>query len=166
MKYALLLFFIFPLSIPAKAVPFSNDSVPAHLEGLLMPDFKIQLPDSSYYYKENLPAKEYTIIMLFSPECDHCKRQITELLLNIDKFRNTQIVLATVLPFEKMKAFYDQFDIGSYRNIVMGRDVLFLFPRYFKGNYLPYTALYRQKEKLLTVYDGEVRIPTLIEQVQ
>ncbi|MFN8266002.1 MAG: hypothetical protein U0T11_08010 [Chitinophagaceae bacterium] len=143
-----------------------SDSIPAHLANLKLPDFKLLLTDSTTsFYKDNLRPNKQTIIIMFSPDCDHCKRQTTELLANIRYFKNVQIVMPTTLPFEKMKAFYEEFQIKKYKNITMGRDVLFFFSRYFQSHYLPYIAVYNKKGDLLNAYDGEVSIQTLIEQV-
>lgn len=161
-----LLLLLFSIKIVhSKTILF--DSIPPHLKNLKLPDFKILLPDSiSFFYKENLDRKKkYTLLMSFSPECDHCKQQTLEILTRIDAFKNAQIVMTTTLPFEQMKLFYTEFKIGAYKNIVLGRDLLFFFPRYYKNNSLPFLALYNKKGELMSVYDGGVRIETIINQL-
>jgi len=143
-----------------------TDSIPAHLQHVLLPDFKILLPDGkTNFYTENLSKNKHTIIINFSPECEHCQLQIEELIKHIDQFKKTQIVMATSLPFEKMKQFYDEFQIAKYPNIIMGQDVLFFFSRYYKNHYLPGIAVYNKKRALLDFYDGGVKTEELIKLV-
>lgn len=142
------------------------DSIPAHLQNLLLPDFKILLPDGkTNFYTDNLSKKKNTIIINFSPECEHCQLQIEEIIKHIDQFKETQIVMATSLPFEKMKLFYDGYQVEKYPNIIMGQDVLFFFSKYYKNHYLPGVAVYNKKKALLNFYDGGVKTEELIKLV-
>ncbi len=151
----------------APVLALSNtDSIPAHLQSLLLPDFKILLPDGkTNFYTDNLSKNKNTIIINFSPECEHCQIQIEEIIKHIDQFKKTQIVMATSLPFEKMKQFYDGFQVEKYPNIIMGQDVLFFFSKYYKNHYLPGVAVYNKKRALLNFYDGGVKTEELIKMV-
>ena len=144
----------------------SVDSIPAHLKGLKIPDFKLLLVDSSTsFYTENLDGKKNTLIMLFSPDCDHCQHQTEDIIQNIAAFKNTQIVMTTVLPFNQMKTFYETYRLQRFKNIVMGRDVLYFFSPYYRAQFTPYLALYNKKGELLYTNDGQVKIETLLAQL-
>lgn len=141
-----------------------NDTIPQHLANLKLPDFKLLLPDSATnFYTEQLSSKKTTILISFSPDCDHCKQQTKELTENIKSFKDVQIVMATTYPFEMMKAFYEEYKIASYKNIVMGRDVLYFFPKYFRNHYLPLITIYSKKGDLLHYYDGGLPTAELIK---
>jgi thioredoxin-related protein len=161
---SLLLFLIF-ISITASASA-STDSIPVHLKGLKIPDFKLLLVDSvTNFYTENLDPEKNTLIMMFSPDCDHCQHQTEDIIKNIEAFSNTQIVMNTVLPFSQMKQFYETYQLQRFKNIIMGRDVLFFFSPYFRARFTPYLALYNKKGELLYTNDGQVKIETLIAQL-
>ncbi|MBX9784639.1 MAG: hypothetical protein K2X48_15220 [Chitinophagaceae bacterium] len=148
------------------AASASVDSIPAHLKNLKIPDFKILLVDSiTNFYTENLDTGKNTLIMIFSPDCDHCQHQTEDIIKNIDAFKNTQIVMNTVLPFSQMKNFYETYQLQRFKNIVMGRDVLFFFSPYYRAQFTPYLALYNKKGELLYTNDGQVKIETLIAQL-
>jgi thiol-disulfide isomerase/thioredoxin len=154
--------FILMIAVFAKA-GYGQDSIPAHLKNLRLPDFKLLLPDSSTnFYTENLKPNRITIVISFSPECEHCQKQTKEIIAQIDRFKQVQIVMATTLPFEKMKAFYKEYKIGSYKNIIMGRDILFFFPKYYRNHYLPLIAVYNEKAQLIHYADGGVSTAELI----
>jgi thioredoxin-related protein len=162
MKNMFLGLFLLMTAAAAQANPVA-DSIPAHLKNLRIPDFKLLLTDSStYFYTENLKPNQTTIVIAFSPECDHCQVQTKEIIAQIDRFKQVQIVMATTLPFEKMKAFYKEYKIGSHKNIIMGRDVLFFFPKYYRNHYLPLIAVYDKKGKLLHYADGGMPTAGLI----
>ena len=144
----------------------SVDSIPAHLKGLKIPDFKLLLVDSSTsFYTENLDGKKNTLIMIFSPDCDHCQHQTEDIIQNIEAFKNTQIVMTTVLPFHQMKIFYEAYQLQRFKNIIMGRDVLYFFSPYYRAQFTPYLALYNKKGELLYTNDGQVKIETLLAQL-
>jgi len=163
MKKYLLLAFLISVTIHVSAFT-GIDSIPTHLQHVPLPDFKILLPDGkTNFYTDNLSKKKKTIIINFSPECEHCRHMTEELIKHIDQFKGTQIVMATTLPFEKMKLFYDEFQIINYPNIIMGRDELFFFSRYYKNQFLPGIAVYNKKRALLDFYDGGVKIEELVK---
>ena len=162
MKNVFFLLFLVSVSVTAKANP-ATDSIPAHLKNLRLPDFKLLLPDSSTnFYTENLKPNRTTILISFSPECDHCKQQTKEITEQINQFKNVQIVMATTLPFGMMKAFHDEYKIASFKNIIMGRDVLYFFPKYFLNHYLPLIAVYNKKGELIHYADGGMPTAELI----
>lgn len=142
------------------------DSIPAHLAGLPFPDFKLELADKSNFYTDNLPKNKPIIIMLFSPECNHCREQTKGILQAINSFRKVHIVMTTALPYDKMKAYYDEMKIATHKNITMGRDVLFFFSKYYRSHYIPFIAVYNRKRELIATYDGGVDLPTLIDKIQ
>lgn len=141
----------------------SNDSIPKHLKNLKLPDFKLLLPDSiSNFYTEQLSSKKVTVLISFSPECDHCKLQTKEIIEHIDELKDVQIVMATTLPFGTMKAFYDEYKIASYKNIIMGRDVLYFFPKYFLNHSFPLITIYNKKRELAHYFDGGMSTAELV----
>ncbi|RXK58735.1 redoxin domain-containing protein [Lacibacter luteus] len=140
------------------------DTIPAHLQNLRLPDFKLLLTDSSTsFYTEQLSKKKTTVLMSFSPDCDHCKNQTKELIENIQKLKSVQIVMATTYPFEMMKQFYIDYQISTYKNIIMGRDVLYFFPKYYRNHYLPLITIYNKNGELIHYFDGGVPTAKLIE---
>ena len=163
MKKSLPVVFLVLLSLTANAQRHT-DSIPVHLKNLRLPDFKLLLTDSSTsFYTEQLSKKKNTILMSFSPDCDHCKNQTKELTENIKQLKEVQIVMATTYPFNMMKDFYHTYNIAKYKNIIMGRDVLFFFPKYYQNHYLPLITIYNKKGELQHYFDGGVTTAELIQ---
>lgn len=104
-----------------------------------------------------------TIVMYFSPECDHCKHQTTEMINRIKDLSKYQIILATYQPEEQMAGFQTYYQLQKYPNIHMGRDSKFLLPPFYKIKNLPYLALYNKKGQLIKTFDGNVKVDTLLK---
>ncbi len=128
-----------------------------------IPPFSLLKIDSSALTRNDLAKHRKTLLMYFSPDCDHCKHQTKDMLSKMDKFKDVQIVMATYQPFEEMQAFYKDFKIASYPNIRMGRDTKYFFPPFFKMSSLPFMALYNDKGKLLTTFEGTTPIEKLTD---
>lgn len=158
---------LLPLLILLTLSAFSqtdSTSLPPYKRFPTVPPFKILLTDSTTWLtKENLPAKRATMVILFSPDCDHCKHETEQLLSEIDKFKKIEIVMATPLPFEKMKEFYGHYDLGRFKNIHVGRDVNFILPVFFDARSLPYLAFYDKKGRLIDAFEGSLPIEQVLE---
>jgi hypothetical protein len=157
---------VFVFFATAKALA-ANDSIPVHLKNLSLPDFKLQLVNSKDFFTENLDKGKATILIHFSPDCDHCQQLAMGIIANIKSFSKTQIIMSTTLPAERLRWFYETFELKKYQStITVGRDVLFFFPNYFKNHYLPGIAVYNKKRALLNFYDGGVKPEELIALVK
>jgi thiol-disulfide isomerase/thioredoxin len=141
-----------------------STSIPPYKRFPTVPPFKILLVDSTTWLtKENMPRKKATMVILFSPDCDHCKHETEQLISEIDKFKKIEIVMATPLPFDKMKEFYGLYDLGRFKNIHVGRDVNFILPVFFAARSLPYLAFYDKKGNLIDAFEGSLPIEQVLE---
>jgi thiol-disulfide isomerase/thioredoxin len=129
-----------------------------------VPPFKIlKVDSSSYFTKEDLKKHKYTMVMYFSPTCDHCKHQTQDILADSKEFDEVEIVMATNQPFNEMKEFYTYYRIADHPNIKLGRDEKYTFPPFYKNmSSLPYLALYDKKGNLITTFQGNQKTATLM----
>jgi len=128
----------------------------------LPPFHLLKLDSITYLTKEDVKKNRKTIIMYFSPDCEHCKHEIESFLADWDKFKDIEIVMATYQPFGEMKEFNTHYRIYEHPNIKMGRDEKFFLPPFFKIKNLPYLALYDKKGNLITTFEGAQKIDTLL----
>jgi thioredoxin-related protein len=129
-----------------------------------LPPIKLLLTDSTtWYMKSDFPKKTPVFIMLFSPDCDHCKHETEEIIKNIDKFKNIEIVMATPLAMEKIKEFYDHYDLKRFKNIKVGRDTEFRLPPFYNVRNFPYLAFYDKKGSLIGVAEGSLPIEQVLQ---
>jgi thiol-disulfide isomerase/thioredoxin len=142
----------------------ATDSMqPPYLRFPNLPPFSLLKVDSSgYLTKDDLKKNHLTLLMYFSPECEHCKHQTEDLLASMAQFKDVEIVMATLLPFQEMKEFYNYYRIADHPNIKMGRDEKAVLPGFYKMRSLPYLALYDKKGKLITTFEGNQKATTII----
>jgi len=130
-----------------------------------VPPISLLQADSSLLTKDKL-KKAPVLLMYFSPSCDHCQHQVSEMLARMDDFKQVQFVLATYQPFEEMTAFIKEYKLEEHNNIKVGRDTKFTLPPFFHIQSLPFLALYDKKGSLITTFQGNVRIDTLLKAFQ
>ena len=101
-----------------------NVTLPPYKRFPTVPPLKLLLLDStSYFTKNDLKKNKPVLIIVFNPDCEHCKHETEELIKNIDSLKNVQIVMATMMPFDLMKSFYEKYDLQRFKNITVGKDV-------------------------------------------
>ena len=141
----------------------ADESKAPYLRFPTIPPFNLLKVDSATYLtKDDIKKHHLTIMMFFSPECDHCKHQTRDILGAIDKFKDVEIVMATYQPFGEMREFYNNFHIADYPNIKVGRDEKFVLPPFYKMKSLPFFALYDKKGNLITTFEGNQKVDTLL----
>ncbi|HMO61484.1 MAG TPA: thioredoxin domain-containing protein [Ferruginibacter sp.] len=142
------------------------DAKPLYLQFPEVPPFSIlKVPDSTKFTKDHLTKRKATLIILFSPDCDHCQQETRELQKNISLFKNVQIVMAAQLDYDLIKKFYDEFDLASYPNITVGREGTFFLSTFFKNRTFPTLFLYNKKGKFVERFEGSVPVQTIAEKL-
>ncbi|MDR3714014.1 MAG: thioredoxin fold domain-containing protein [Puia sp.] len=132
----------------------------------LPPFHLLKLDSASYLTKDDVKKHRQTIVMFFSPDCDHCKHQTEAILAQSDKFKDIEIVMATYQPFEEMKQFNTYYRIFDHPNIKMGRDEKFFLVPFYQIHNLPFLALYDKNGNLITTFEGNQKAETLLNAFQ
>jgi thioredoxin-related protein len=122
---------------------------PAYIRIPSVPPFNITIaPDSVSFTKESLKKKKATIIMVFSPDCDHCVHSTQDLITKYESFKSVQIILATAAPFD-------------YPNIKVGQDKSFFLGTFFEVRSFPAIFLYDKKGKFKQAFDSNAKWETI-----
>lgn len=151
------------VALSASAQPLS-DTIPVYKRFPELPQFTImRLPDSTRFTREDLPRKKPSIIMLFSPDCEHCKHAMHDLLAKYDEWKNAELVLVSSLDFEHIRKFYDDYQLSKYSNIVIGRDGSFYLGSFYKIRSYPSLYVYDKKQKLVTEFLGKINPDDLLK---
>ena len=125
--------------------------------------FQILLSDSSTIYtRSHLPKNTPVAFLVFSPDCNHCQHEAEEIYSHREALKGIQIVMITMHSFESMKNFISKYKLNELSNVVVGRDIYYLMPAYYNFHNLPFHALYNKEGRLLSVFEGEMNINTLI----
>jgi thiol-disulfide isomerase/thioredoxin len=128
-----------------------------------VPPFQLLATDSSTIITKNsIKEGQPVLIMYFSPDCDHCQKQMELILKDIDSLKNIQIVLASFQPFEQIKEFNKKYNLEGHPNIYIGRDIKYIMPPFYGIHKLPFLALYNSNGKLITTFQAGATGETLV----
>ena len=129
-----------------------------------VPPLKLLLTDSSTIFTEkDLKKNTPLFVILFSPDCEHCQKETEELIDKIDSFKNIQIVMATFMPVDKMKTFYNNYKLDRFSNIIVGYDIQHILPTYYRISYTPFLAFYDKKGNLIEGIQGALPLSKVLE---
>ncbi|MFI5154411.1 MAG: TlpA family protein disulfide reductase [Chitinophagales bacterium] len=140
-----------------------NSAQPSYLRDPTVPPFKLMKLDSSgFITKDDIRKNHPSLIMVFNPTCEHCKHQTEDILADMKDFKDIEIVMASPQNMDELKSFYAYYRIADHSNIRIGRDEKYFLPPYYKMTSYPYLALYDKKGNLITTYEGNQKVSTLL----
>lgn len=139
-----------------------TDAEPAFKRFPSVPPINLLKVDSTTLTKADLKKNQQTMIMYFSPACEHCQHQTEDMIRRMDDLKDIQIVMATYSPMGELNDFINRYNLSNYPNIITGRDTKYMLQPFYKIAGLPYQALYDVKDSLITTFEGNVKIDKLL----
>lgn len=132
-----------------------------------IPAFNIRkVPDSSVFVYGMLEKNKPTIIVFFDPDCDHCQDATKNLTAKIDLLKDAQVLMVTIMDFNRTKKFYNDYKIADYPSITITRDGSFDLPRFYRVGSIPDVYVYDKKGKLLNHYKTKLPVEEIAEQLK
>lgn len=148
----------------------NHDTTAPYLKKKTIPDFSIldchRSKDSVWVSNSTLPKNKPVVFIYFSPECSHCELETEEIKKHMDSLKNATFVFVSYHPIEKIKAFYDKYDLGKYSNVLMGRDLKYFIPSFFRVEFTPFVAVYTPQGNFLKAYKQGANMTELIHLTQ
>lgn len=133
-----------------------------------IPPFNIVLSDGvTYYNRSNLEKGKPLMVVYFSPECGHCQELTKQLVKNISRFNNKQIVMICSVPgLPPLKKFVSDFELNKYKNIKVGTEGIYRATMNFYHVFVtPFIALYNSNGTLVTYYRNMPPIQDVIKRL-
>lgn len=142
-----------------------KDTLP-YMKYPTLPAFNLLLMDSVTIFNTfNIPTGNPIALMLFDPDCRHCKDLIRRLTDGMDSLKQIQFYMVT--PAHSMAALrkcYDDFGLAKYNNIkVVGRDYEFFFHDFYRVKFVPDIALYDRNKNLIKLFEANATVKDLYE---
>ena len=162
MKHILL--FIFILLPTVAFLQPSKDTTAPYFKTSGYPDIKLLLTDSTTIYtKANLPKNKTVVILFFSPDCEHCQHTAKEITKKMDSLSSILMVWngPSYKTLEENKKFYNHYHFNKYKNIVLGKEMSYYLPLFYRIEITPYTAVYKNG-KLFTEFRNGLEVSDLI----
>ena len=132
-----------------------------------IPAFNIHtVPDSVNYSNNNLKKNKPFVIMFFSPECEHCQKEVKELSKYKNKFKNIPILMLSPANYAEIKQFYKDYAVSKMPNITVAHDDNSTMSRLFQLRTFPTMFVYNRTGKLAKTFVSNVSIPDLLKAVK
>ena len=115
-----------------------------------MPSFNITLVDTTQTFNTSAIAEgKKTVFIIFGPDCSHCRDFFARFFQGIDTFKNINFYLVTPIRNPvSFTNFYNDFHIGSYKNIkAAGRDLNFFAMDFFGIRQFPALVIYDEHKQ-------------------
>lgn len=140
----------------------ANDTLAPYQKSPIIPIFSLLQPDSTWYFNANLDTRKPLLLLYFSPDCGHCQLETEDIIANLSKLKNLQILMVTSRPYADMKAFATKYKLDKFPSIKIGTDPAYKITRFYKVESTPFSALYNKKGKLVKVYRKGIDMEELI----
>lgn len=144
----------------------SNKSIQTEKISIL-PDFELTSYDGNIYSLKNQKKKYRTIVLFFSPDCELCEKEINDIILNKELFKEvrwlfiTQSILAN-----EMRNFLTLYPLSEIDNSVI---LLENWPKYntmYEVSGPPAMFVYDREGKLIHSARGAVSIDVIKKWLQ
>ncbi len=130
------------------------DTTAPYLKTKLLPQFSLLNTDSVLFTQTVLAPNKPTIIMLYNPECGHCKEQLELFLAMPEVIEKTQVVLASTQPLFKIKQFYQKYKLQQYPNVFAGKDYSWFLGKIYQPKTIPVLAFYNAHNQFSFLSQG------------
>ena len=128
-----------------------------------LPAFNMLMLDSSEVFNSyNIPKGRPVILIMFSPDCNHCEQLTDSLIANMDKLKKARIYMVTPMPLSFIKDFYVKKKLAKYENVVLGKDYEFFFPKFYNAYDVPFIVVYDRKKALVNTFGQHATMKELI----
>lgn len=150
--------------VAAKAVSDTIDRRHASAQNPDMPSFKITLVDTvTVFNTSSIEPGKKSVFIIFGPDCIHCRDFFRHYLATMDTMQNVNFYLVTPIRNPNaLRSFYNEFNIGAYKNIIAtGRDLDFFTMDFFGVSQFPSAILYDEHKKFVRGFRPEMLLPEL-----
>jgi thioredoxin-related protein len=133
-----------------------------------IPPFNMLLSDGvTYHNADHVQKGKPLMIIYFDPECGHCQDYTKDIVKNITKFSNVQIVMICAAPgIPPLKKFVTDFGLEKYKNIKVGTEGMYhATMNFYHVDVTPFTALYDKNGVLITSYRKVPTVQALVSQL-
>jgi len=148
------------------AVSAQADSTAPYMKTRTIPDFSLLSVDSVVFTQSVIDEKKSTIFMLFHPDCDHCQKQLQELLTIPELATSTNIIMLSIETLQKNKTFYNTNHLEKYPFIHLGKDYKYFFGGFFRPTTVPVLVFYNKKRQFILINHGDTKKKMVLDAIK
>jgi len=140
-----------------------KDTLQPYEKNRNLPDFSLLNVDSIVFTNKTLAADKNIILMLFNPDCDHCQKQLDDLLSIGDVARKAELVMISVVPLKFNREFYQKNKLEKYSYIHLGQDYKGFCIPFYKPHSVPVLVFYDKKKQFVSIHQGNAEKQLIID---
>lgn len=130
--------------------------------GAPLPPLQITTRTGEKLTEKDFAGSRNLLVMMFNPTCDHCQEETTIIQKNIEKFKNTKILLVAAPSMIDYLEFYNNVTrYSKYPDMVVGVDSAGFIDKTFTYQSLPQINIYDKNRKLVKIFAGVTEIDAL-----
>lgn len=115
-----------------------------------IPPFKVRLTNSEVFTYKDLKKDTPTVLIYFSPTCEHCNEFTKELVKHEKELKNKQVIFITYLSLEETLAFDKLYNLSSKPYFKIGSEgYTFVVQKYYNIQKFPYIVLFNKQQKFV-----------------
>lgn len=155
-RIVIFLFMILSFSILILSIASRIQSQNAKYEGIkVLPEFTFYTLEGKSVHSEDFQEGPLLII-LFHPECEHCRYEITEVLKSRLPGKVKKIILVSTADAVSQLHFFEEMKDYLFPNVLILVDTRYESGKLFGSDISPSTFLYNENMNLIKVFYGEV----------
>jgi len=132
-----------------------------------LPAFQIRMLDSHTIFNTfNIPKGKPTVLIMFSPDCDHCEQLSKMITDSIAAFDKVNLYLLSPMPLSQIKQFALKNGLIKYKQIKVGQDFSYFMASFFKTDTVPFIVVYDKEKQYVTTIKRLRKISELNEAVK
>lgn len=128
----------------------------------ILPVFNFTTLQGKWYNSHNKKSDHISVIIFFNSDCHYCTYEIESIIQHIDSLKNTDILLVSDQPFQKLRQLYKQYELGNYTQIKLLYTDYHNFISAFGTATVPTTFIYDENNRLLRLFKGEAGIEAIL----
>ena len=115
----------------------------------------------------NIPKGKPSLIIYFSPDCDHCKKMLDEMLPQFYQLKNVNVYMMTFMPPIALQVFNRAYHLENYEAVkFIGQDFKFFFPTYYGVSSVPDIVLYDKNKRFVKLWPDVATMDEILAEVK
>lgn len=132
--------------------------------GNTIPEFTFYTLDEQPFTQNDLAPDKAILLLHFHPQCPDCKVETTQLMKDIDGFKNDQVLMVTRSGNPKLVSFVQELELNNYNQIKVLTYKNDDFYAIFGSDVNPSYYIYNSDHVLTGFYKGSLKM-TLVEKL-
>lgn len=126
-----------------------------------LPKFYLYDLNGNLTNNDFLNKKTPVCIFYFNTSCEFCQVEAKNIKLNINQFKQAQIVMVSLNSLKEIDEFAVLYGLKKVQGVTFLQDKNFEFHKWFGKSSVPAVFIYNSEHKLIKEYHGEVKIESI-----